>query len=97
MDHLLGGLPEEYKSMVMGIENSVKSVSADSIKTTLLQEVQFESRNNEIALMGKNKHKNQNQRNSVAMTVAILVILQENVLKRESSQVKVIMCDSHRF
>ncbi|KAG5860891.1 hypothetical protein JTB14_010626 [Gonioctena quinquepunctata] len=36
---LLAGLPESYKPMIMGIENSGVKVSADSIKTNLLQDI----------------------------------------------------------
>ncbi|XP_055642358.1 uncharacterized protein LOC129779112 [Toxorhynchites rutilus septentrionalis] len=38
---LLAGLPEEYKPMIMALENSGTPITGDSIKTKLLQEVQF--------------------------------------------------------
>lgn len=37
---MLAGLPETYKPMIMGLESSGIKISADSIKTKLLQEVQ---------------------------------------------------------
>lgn len=36
---LLAGLPEEYSPMIMGIESSGVSITGDSIKTKLLQEI----------------------------------------------------------
>lgn len=35
---MLAGLPEEYKSLVMAIENSTTKLSSDAVKTLLLQE-----------------------------------------------------------
>lgn len=40
---LLAGLPEEYRPMIMAIENSGLKISADVIKTKLLQEVSIPS------------------------------------------------------
>ncbi|GBP13647.1 Retrovirus-related Pol polyprotein from transposon TNT 1-94 [Eumeta japonica] len=37
---MLAGLPEAYKLMIMGLESSGMKISADSIKSKLLQEVQ---------------------------------------------------------
>lgn len=34
---MLGGLPEEYKAMILGIENSGKELTVDYVKTVLLQ------------------------------------------------------------
>lgn len=39
---MLGGLPSEYRPMVMGIETSVKDLKVDYVKNILLQEVSFE-------------------------------------------------------
>lgn len=36
---LLAGLPDEYRPMIMGIENSGIPITADSIKTKILQDV----------------------------------------------------------
>lgn len=36
---MLGGLPEEYRPMVLGIENSAKELTVDYVKTVLLQEI----------------------------------------------------------
>lgn len=35
---MLAGRPEEYKSLVMAVENSTKNLSSDAVKTLLLQE-----------------------------------------------------------
>ncbi|GBP39935.1 hypothetical protein EVAR_83072_1 [Eumeta japonica] len=37
---MLAGLPEAYKPMIMGLESSGIKISANSIKSKLLQEVQ---------------------------------------------------------
>lgn len=34
---MLGGLPEEYRAMILGIENSGKPLTVDYVKTVLLQ------------------------------------------------------------
>lgn len=34
---MLGGLPEEYRAMILGIENSGKELTVDYVKTVLLQ------------------------------------------------------------
>lgn len=39
---LLAGLPEEYKLMIMGLENSGIPITGDAIKTKLLQDVKWE-------------------------------------------------------
>ncbi|KMQ83552.1 retrovirus-related pol polyprotein from transposon tnt 1-94 [Lasius niger] len=36
---LLAGLPEEYRPMIMGIESSGMTITADAIKTKILQDV----------------------------------------------------------
>lgn len=57
---MLGGLPSQYRPLVMAMENSGKELTADHVKTTLLQDVSFEDKNtnNEAALFSKSKHKN---------------------------------------
>lgn len=40
---MLAGLPDQYKPMIMGLESSGIQISADSIKTKLLQEVKESS------------------------------------------------------
>lgn len=42
---LLGGLPMQYRPLVMGMENSGKALTADYVKTVLLQDVPFDERN----------------------------------------------------
>ncbi|CAL1674592.1 unnamed protein product [Lasius platythorax] len=39
---LLAGLPEEYKPMIMGVENSGTPITGDTIKIKLLQDVKWE-------------------------------------------------------
>lgn len=39
---LLAGLPNEYKPMIMGLENSGTPITGDAIKTKLLQDVKWE-------------------------------------------------------
>lgn len=34
---MLGGLPDEYRAMILGIENSGKDLTVDYVKTVLLQ------------------------------------------------------------
>lgn len=59
---LLAGLPEEYKPMIMAIENSGIALTADSIKTKLLQEIKGESTNTTVALYNKSRfHQKKNQ------------------------------------
>ncbi|GAB0095500.1 uncharacterized protein DMENIID0001_108920 [Sergentomyia squamirostris] len=36
---MLAGLPDEYKPMILGIENSAKTITVDFVKTLLLQDV----------------------------------------------------------
>lgn len=61
---LLGGLPANYRPLVMGMENSGKELTADYVKTILLQDVPFEERSrakDESAAMWSNantKHRN---------------------------------------
>lgn len=56
---LLSGLPDEYKPMIMGLENSEIPITGDTIKVKLLQEVRsikkVKSENEEAALYSKSK------------------------------------------
>lgn len=54
---MLGGLPKEYRPMVLGIENSGKQLAADYIKTILLQDIPFDDRvgHDDAALFSKSK------------------------------------------
>lgn len=57
---MLGGLPSEYKPMVLGVENSKDKLTVDYVKTLLLQEIivdiHGESSENAMAAKHKNKH-----------------------------------------
>lgn len=67
---MLGGLPEQYQSMVMGIENSGKEITVDFVKNLLLQDVLFDklggSSDNAlwlkttVVMLGKSRKKHQN-------------------------------------
>lgn len=51
---MLAGLPSEYKPMILGIENSAKTITVDFVKTLLLQEVIVnKSENSDGALVAK--------------------------------------------
>lgn len=53
---MLGGLPSEYRPMVMGIETSSQKLTVDYVKNLLLQEVTFEKAEEaEKVLMVKDK------------------------------------------
>lgn len=48
---LLGGLPEEYRPMIMAMENSGTKLTADSVKNVLLQDISFEPSSGEHSAM----------------------------------------------
>lgn len=50
---MLAGLPDHYKPMIMGLENSGATISADLIKTKLLQEIETPDKN--TALFSKSR------------------------------------------
>lgn len=50
---LLAGLPDDYRPMIMGLESSGTPITADSIKTKLLQSEM--SKNGKSALFSKGK------------------------------------------
>lgn len=55
---LLGGLPDEYRPMIMAIENNGSTMTADSVKNVLLQDISFDVPSNEqSAMYGKNNFK----------------------------------------
>lgn len=51
---LFARLPDDYRPMIMGLESSGTPITADSIKTKLLQDVKI-SKNGESALFSKRK------------------------------------------
>lgn len=53
---MLAGLPDTYKPMIMGLESSGVKISADLIKTKLLQEIV--TTNSDTALYSNSKHHN---------------------------------------
>ncbi|CAG4974189.1 unnamed protein product [Colias eurytheme] len=57
---MLAGLPDTYKPMIMGIESSGVNISADLIKTKLLQEI--ETTNSDSALYSNREYKKQFQK-----------------------------------
>lgn len=54
---MLAGLPEEYKSLVMAIENSTTKLTSDAVKTLLLQETRLNNNNDDggKAFLSKSK------------------------------------------
>lgn len=61
---MLAGLPDEYRPMVMAVENSTTNLTTDSVKTRLLQEVKFEKSNDgeAVALISKKHQKPKNKK-----------------------------------
>lgn len=60
---LLVGLPDEYKPMIMALENSGIKITGDSIKTKLLQEVKGEMQFGEAAFFARGQAKKQKNKN----------------------------------
>lgn len=54
----LAGLPEEFQSMVMTIENTKTKLTVDSVKNLLLQGAKFDNNKKEKALVSNKKFKN---------------------------------------
>ena len=55
---LLAGLPDRYKPMIMALESSAITISADLIKTKLLQDTeQLESGSDDVAFFGNSSKK----------------------------------------
>lgn len=52
---MLAGLPDEFKSLVMAIENSSKKLSLDAVKTLLLQETRLSTNNGSGAFYVKSR------------------------------------------
>jgi len=50
---MLAGLPESYKPMILGLENSGLPITTNSIKTKLLQNVKDVSENKKSLLISK--------------------------------------------
>ena len=53
---LLAGLPDEYRPMIMALENSGTPITGDAIKTKLLQEVQVSSMESALAAGRRGNH-----------------------------------------
>lgn len=53
---MLAGLPNEFKPMVMSMESSGKKITADAVKSKLLQDVNLHDED-DIALVTKNRYK----------------------------------------
>ncbi|XP_067616909.1 uncharacterized protein CCHa2 isoform X1 [Eurosta solidaginis] len=54
---ILAGLPDDFRALVLAIENSNQKLTIDSVKTLLLQEAKFDRQESENALYIKNKKK----------------------------------------
>lgn len=57
---MLAGLPDEFMSLVMAIENSSKKLSSDAVKTLLLQETRLAVNNNGSGAFYVNSRKTEN-------------------------------------
>lgn len=60
---MLAGLPDEFKPLVMAVENSKEKLTVDTVKNLLLQDAKFDQRyeNEAAALYSKNPKKNKKQ------------------------------------
>lgn len=55
---MLAGLPSEYRPKILGMESSGKQITADAVKSKLLQDVAIvENEDNDVALFSKNRKK----------------------------------------
>lgn len=54
---MLAGLPDEFKALVMAIENSGEKLSIDNVKTVLMQDAKFDNQESESVLYSKNNNK----------------------------------------
>lgn len=52
---MLGGLPSEFDTFVMTIENTQTKLTSEYVKTTLLQESRLDPKSNDSAMFAKNK------------------------------------------
>lgn len=52
---MLGGLPDQYKPLVMTLENSDKKLTMDKVKTILLQDASFENSSGDQSVMYSKK------------------------------------------
>lgn len=68
---MLAGLPDEYRPMVMALENSTKVLTTDLVQNRLLQEVTYDKSNGAegSALMAKGRFKNKNKKKSSANVI----------------------------
>lgn len=66
---LLSGLPDKYSPMIMGIESSGVSITADSIKTKILQDVKTDSECLAESTAMFSKHKSKKSTNNRNKTV----------------------------
>jgi len=52
---MLAGLPEEYKPLILAVENSNKQLKIDDVKNLLLQDVKFDNFQTQSAMFSKKK------------------------------------------
>lgn len=55
---MLAGLPDEFRALVMAVENSKTTLTVDAVKNMLLQDAKFDNKCSESALVSNNKFKN---------------------------------------
>lgn len=61
---LLAGLPDEYKPMIMGLESSAIKITADLVKTKILQDVKLDQASSSNALIAKKGPFNKSWKNA---------------------------------
>uniref|UniRef100_A0A0A9Z9B6 Retrovirus-related Pol polyprotein from transposon TNT 1-94 n=1 Tax=Lygus hesperus TaxID=30085 RepID=A0A0A9Z9B6_LYGHE len=60
---LLAGLPEDFRPMIMGLENSGTKITADAVKVRILQDVKLDSnRDSESAMLANKRFKSSKPR-----------------------------------
>lgn len=52
---MLAGLPDDFRALVMAVENTKTKLTIDAVKTLLLQDIKFDGKSTDSALYSKNK------------------------------------------
>lgn len=79
---LLAGLSEEYKPMIMAIENSGMNISGDAIKTKLLQEVKSDGAQSAFYGKGSSQRNKYNRKNDEKRNVRCYTCNEPNHISR---------------
>lgn len=54
---MLAGLPDDFRALVLAVENSKTALTVDTVKDLLLQDAKFDNKNADSALYSKNRSK----------------------------------------